>query len=334
MGNSEQAGGAALVMRGEVLPAEIGWRENGLVLPQGLSFEQWSGTGETLSRIDGARQWWIGDWVNYGEARYGEKYAQALGEDAFDYGTLRNAAWVASQIEMSRRRDNLSFGHHQVVAPLEPSEQDEWLDQAIANKWSVHELRRQIRDASREYLPAPEGLFNVIYADPPWRYGREQHTRTDASGGSETHYETLSVEEICGYEFKDGRHISTLAAEDAALFLWATSPLLPNALEVIEAWGFAYKASFVWDKVAHNVGYYNSVRHEFLLIATKGSYLPESKTLLDSVVSIERSEHSRKPERFYEIIEELYPTGSKLELFARREREGWTSIGLEVPVAA
>jgi N6-adenosine-specific RNA methylase IME4 len=117
------------------------------------------------------------------------------------------------------------------------------------------------------------------------------------------------------------------AADNAVLFLWVTSPLLEDSFKVINAWGFKYKSSFVWDKVAHNMGHYNSVRHEFLLIATRGSCTPDVPKLLDSVVSIERTEHSRKPKEFREMIDTLYPVGDRLEMFAREASEGWDVWG-------
>lgn len=115
------------------------------------------------------------------------------------------------------------------------------------------------------------------------------------------------------------------------LFLWTTSPLLPEGLRVAEAWGFKYKAAFVWDKVKHNMGHYNSVRHEFLLICTKGSCTPDVSKLFDSVQSIERTDkHSQKPEEFREIINTIYPHGSRIELFRRGDTpEGWKIWGNE-----
>lgn len=182
-------------------------------------------------------------------------------------------------------------------------------------------------------LPSPPGKFHVLYADPPWPYSREQHTRDAGSGGAESHYATMDLADICAYQFLE-QPLSAILEDDAVLFLWATSPLLPEALEVVDAWDFVYKASFVWDKVKHNVGNYNSVRHELLLVATRGSYLPETKTLIDSVQVIPKSDHSAKPDYFYEIIETLYPSASKIELFARNKREGWTYSGCEVFDAA
>jgi N6-adenosine-specific RNA methylase IME4 len=166
------------------------------------------------------------------------------------------------------------------------------------------------------------GKFSVIYADPPWNYG---NSGLDEYGHAERHYKTMLTNDIC--ELPVGDYTAT----NAVLFLWATSPLLPDALRVIEGWGFEYKTSFVWDKVKHNFGHYNSVRHEFLLVGVKGSYTPESKELHDSVVELERTErHSAKPQYFRELIEGMYPSGSKLELFAREENENWTVWGNQV----
>ena len=139
----------------------------------------------------------------------------------------------------------------------------------------------------------------------------------------------MSIAELCALDIKG------IVEDDAVLFLWVTSPLLAECWPVIEAWGFRYKTSFVWDKVRHNFGHYNSVRHELLLICTRGSCTPDDKTLHDSVVTIERTEkHSEKPEEFRKMIDELYPLGKRIELFARKKVEGWDAYGDEVsPIA-
>ena len=121
-----------------------------------------------------------------------------------------------------------------------------------------------------------------------------------------------------------------MSDDDAVLFLWVTSPLLEECFPVIKAWGFKYKTSFVWDKVGHNYGHYNSVRHELLLVCTRGSCTPDAKELFDSVQSIEKSRnHSEKPERFREIIDTLYASGQKIELFSRQTVPGWKAWGNE-----
>ena len=169
----------------------------------------------------------------------------------------------------------------------------------------------------------PKGKYRVIYADPPWQYGDERSGGNH--GGAVDPYNTMGINEL------KNMPIASLAEDNAVLFLWATAPLLPEALELINAWGFKYKTNFIWDKVKHNMGHYNSVRHELLLIATKGSCTPDNVQLFDSVQSIERTDrHSEKPEEFRKIIETLYTFGNKLEMFARKSVEGWEVFGNEL----
>lgn len=177
-----------------------------------------------------------------------------------------------------------------------------------------------LQDTSGDFAKS-EKRYRVFYADPPWQYCREQHTTKEQETVLGSHYPSMSISELCALPVREK------SLPDAVLFLWATSTLLQDAFDVLDAWGFRYKASMVWDKVKHNVGHYVSVRHEFLLISTRGACTPDVKTLHDSVQSIERTEHSVKPERFREIIDEIYPHGPRIELFARRDAKGWDKWG-------
>ena len=171
-------------------------------------------------------------------------------------------------------------------------------------------------------IPFPTDKYRVIYADPPWNYG---NTMPIGSTNAKDYYPTMPLQKICDLPIKD------MVADDAVLFLWVTSPLLEESFQVIKAWGFKYKSSFIWDKVKHNMGFYNSVRHEFLLICTKGSCVPENKKLFDSVQVIERTEHSKKPEGFRDIIDTIYPNGKRIELFARtKAKDNWEVWGNEL----
>lgn len=172
----------------------------------------------------------------------------------------------------------------------------------------------------KKKVSLPNAQYRVIYADPPWSYG---NTMPDEFREQRDHYSVMSLKEICDLPVK------FICEDNAVLFLWVTSPILEESFQVIKAWGFKYKASFVWDKVKHNMGHYNSVRHEFLLICVRGSCQPDKIKLFDSVQTIERTAHSRKPDKFYEIIETLYPYGKKIELFARSNRNGWDRFGNE-----
>lgn len=185
----------------------------------------------------------------------------------------------------------------------------------------VIKLARELRGATgkKNPPPLPEGKFNVIYADPPWKYNDEL---IEGYGAATHHYPVMAIEELCRLEVP--------SADNSVLFLWVTSPLLEDSFEIVNTWGFQYKTSFVWDKVKHNFGHYNSVRHELLLVCIKGQFPPVAKKLYDSVITEERSaRHSQKPKVVYEIIETLYPNGKYLELFSRTKRDGWKMWGNE-----
>lgn len=166
--------------------------------------------------------------------------------------------------------------------------------------------------------------FRIIYADPAWSYNDKQNT--PQLGGASKHYDTMTIQQLCELP------VNNISEKNSVLFLWVTSPLLEDAFKVVNAWGFKYKTSFIWDKIKHNMGHYNSVRHEILLVCTKGSCVPDNKTLYDSVQSIERNDnHSEKPIEFLNIIDNLYLFGNKLEMFCRKiKKQNWYGWGNEI----
>lgn len=187
-------------------------------------------------------------------------------------------------------------------------------------------LRQMKKDSVSQNIEAlPKDKFGVIYADPPWAYNDKRHGETIGATGAEHHYPTMTLSELKVLD------IPSLCHTDCVLWMWATCPLLEDALELVKAWGFKYKAQFVWDKVGHNMGHYNSVRHELLFVCTRGSMTPENVKLFDSVQTIEKTrKHSEKPEEFRDIINTLYPSSSKIELFRRGDApEGWSVWGNE-----
>ncbi len=176
-------------------------------------------------------------------------------------------------------------------------------------------------DIPRETPDLPENQFNLIYADPPWRY---EFSKTD-SRKIENQYPTMELEDILELP------VSDIAADDCVLFMWATSPKLVKAVSVIEAWGFDYRTSAVWTKPQMGMGYYFRQQHEFLLVAIKGSPgVPEPAFRVRSVMEFPRTEHSAKPKQYYEIIEHMYPQAKRIELFCRSPRKGWSSWGNQV----
>jgi N6-adenosine-specific RNA methylase IME4 len=197
--------------------------------------------------------------------------------------------------------------------------------EAIAQReTTIAKVRRERRAAEvRRAVTLPDAKYRVIYADPPWEYSDKADEGSVQAGGAARHYPSLSIRELCELP------IPSICEDQAVLFLWVTSPLLFESAAVVAAWGFTYKASFVWDKVKHNMGHYNSVRHELLLICTRGRCVPDVLNLFDSVQTIERTTHSTKPEAFRTIIDTLYPYGKRIELFARQRVAGWDAYGQE-----
>jgi hypothetical protein len=123
-----------------------------VVTPVGLTdvmecdFEIWQADGQRLLRVEKMLPWVLGDWINYGEAKWGEKYSQALTDTDYSYSRLTTFSYVCRRIDFSRRRQELSFGHHEVVAPLIPDTQDVWLQRAVSHRWSIRNLIDALAD--------------------------------------------------------------------------------------------------------------------------------------------------------------------------------------------
>ena len=168
--------------------------------------------------------------------------------------------------------------------------------------------------------------YQAIYADPPWDY---QQCRL--SGSAKKHYPTMRIEELCALPVAD------IADRDCALFLWATFPQLPEALRLIQAWGFVYKTvAFVWLKQNrkaltwfYGLGFWTRSNAEICLLATKGHPKRQSAGIHQLVIS-PVEQHSKKPDEVREKIVALMGDVPRIELFARQQTPGWDVWGNEV----
>lgn len=196
-------------------------------------------------------------------------------------------------------------------------------------------------------LPLIHGIeksvrYKVICADPPWSFGDKLPGK---SRGAEKNYRVLDVVDIEFFLKENEIHV----ANHALLFLWRVASQVEEAMKVVEEWGFTPKSEIVWVKTssesAHQeylagrmprlhfgMGRYVRMSHESCIIATrgKGMHLIEDHAVR-SVLFAPTGKHSEKPEAFYDLIDKLVPQGPKLELFARRQRKGWTCLGDELP---
>jgi N6-adenosine-specific RNA methylase IME4 len=210
------------------------------------------------------------------------------------------------------------------IANLAPGEQA-----AVAQKLhdgkakSVHLALRLLKGEAirREPRPLPDGPFRVIVADPPWEYHKRLN---DASKRENFDYPTMAVEEIK----RLGEVIKARAAEDAILWLWTTNAHLPEAFAVARAWGFVHKTVLTWDKERLGMGEWLRGQTEHCIFCVRGRPVVELKEQ-STLIREARGQHSSKPEAFYRLVESLCP-GSKLELFARRKRSGWSSWGSDI----
>ena len=168
--------------------------------------------------------------------------------------------------------------------------------------------------------------FNILYADPPWKYERNK-----VQGAAEHHYPTMSIEQLCALD------VEKITDENCALFLWSTFPFLPEALRLIKAWGFTYKTiAFVWLKQNRKnkdwffgLGFWTRGNAEICLLATKGKPKRKSAKVSQLIIS-PIDKHSKKPDIVREKIVELMGDLPRIELFARQTTPGWEVFGNEV----
>jgi len=294
---------------------------------QELTDEELDHAWEFLGNADSGIMWWIGDLAQYEEGKKNvssEWYDNVEEKTGFKRGTIQQAVFTSKRIDSLIRIKDLGWSKHQIIAGAFdiPSEQAEWLQKAVDNKWSTRTLKNEINKA-KPSVPLPKGKYEVIYADPPWAYNTEQSSKE-----VNEHYPTMELEDICAKPVQD------LAWDNCVLYLWATTGRLDWAFPVLEAWGFKYLTTMVWDKVEHNLGWYCAANHEILIIGGRGNTAPQDIKLansIDSVQIIPRSKiHSRKPQEFRKIIERLYPNKKKIELFAREKNPGWDVWGNEI----
>jgi N6-adenosine-specific RNA methylase IME4 len=183
------------------------------------------------------------------------------------------------------------------------------------------------------------GLYNIIYADPAWKFGSRLANGNDKNGIVNLkqvkigdNYSVMTTKEICDLK------VSEISDKDCALFMWTTDAHLEEAMKVINAWGFKYKTiGFTWLKKEKSgvqscyVGFWTTKCAEICLLATKGNmskYL--KKRNVRQLVEATRGRHSEKPQEVRNRIVEMFGDIPRIELFARQKVEGWDAWGNEV----
>ena len=175
-------------------------------------------------------------------------------------------------------------------------------------------------------IPFPNKKYNIIYADPPWSYKGKMMNSSVTD-----HYSVMTINDICNLPVKK------IANKNCILFMWVTLPKLNEFMKVVNAWGFEYKSTaFVWckknkisDSFFLGLGRWTRANPEICILATKG----KTKRLSQSIRQLQVfpiQEHSKKPNKFRDLIIELVGNLTRIELFAREKTEGWDVWGNEV----
>jgi len=180
--------------------------------------------------------------------------------------------------------------------------------------------------AAWRFAPLVAHSYDLIVVDPPWHFNTWSPAGQTSKSASKQ-YRTMQFAEIMALP------VLELLKPDAIVYLWATGAMMPHALATMEAWGIAYKTSFVWRKVTPSgkvrlgTGRWAQSGHELVLLGTVGKprcYLMPS--IFDGIAR----EHSREPDEFYNIIAKKTPGLRRADVFARERREGWCCWGDEV----
>ena len=185
-------------------------------------------------------------------------------------------------------------------------------------------------------IPFPDKKYRIIYADPPWNFGNRMYSsnKNDHHREIARAYSVMKTVDICSMPVKD------ILMEDCACFMWVADAFIPDAIEVMKAWGFKYKTvAFVWQKKEKSgkqtcyMGQWTMKNCELVLFGTKGrltQYLKSRKVRQLQEAIRERTIHSRKPAVIRDKIVEMFGDLPRIELFARQKIEGWDVWGNEI----
>jgi len=278
-------------------------------------------SGKNYQKLNSAQELGRQYGVSEKTIRNDEQFSRAVDKVASEVGDDAKQAILSGKASVPKERVEQLIDIN-LEAP-------KYIEPILNGSLSIADAVRQIKRADRiekivQKTAEPLdgiGVFPVIYADPPWEYDFP----ISDSRRIENQYPTMSLDVIMSLPVND------IAADDAILFLWATTPFLRKGLLVMQAWGFDYRTSMVWVKPSIGPGQWVRQRHEYLLIGVRGDIpTPKGEDKPDSVIEAPREEHSKKPEIVYDIIERMYPELPKVELFSRRKRENWAAWGNEI----
>jgi len=241
---------------------------------------------------------------NPGDTRLKEHQANELGlsrKQASQFQRLADNKDIVEQVKAEARENDDLPTRSEVL-------------RKIREKDRAKDLSNQREEIKKINLDPLKGSYSVIVIDPPWNYGREYNPQSSRVASP---YPEMTTDEL--------KELSIPSDDDSVLFLWTTHQFIWDAKELLDLWGFTYKATIVWDKQKIGMGVWLRMQCEFCLVGVKGKPYWHNTTYRD-IISEPRRGHSRKPDLFYKMVEEI-TEGKRLDYFSRQNREGWETFG-------
>jgi len=288
------------------------------ILRRQLNDSQIADAGEELEKIYEGRE--------YQERGEGGKFIDRGGHVSTPVGKTRDL--VAKDFGISGRTyDRIKKAREIIKKKEDDGLTKKWKEGKVKAASIVRENKIEERKVEIKNIKQIKGKYNIIYADPPWKYDDE-----GCNGAARDHYVTMDNKKITNLPIQD------FAADDCVLFIWGTYPKLPEVLEVIKAWGFIYKSiGFQWVKLNRSgnghffgLGRWTRGNTEPCFIATRGKPSRISNKISQLIFS-PLTKHSQKPDVVRHKIVELMGDLPRIELFARKKIEGWDVWGDEAP---
>lgn len=246
-----------------------------------------------------------------------QEAAQKLGfnkQQVERFQTLAKNKDIVEQVKQEARANDDLATRTAVLQAVKAKQVEEKKEERIVK------IEKQIEDINAGKLPELQGKFSVVSVDPPWPYEGESEkvTTYDPNGRRVANpYPEMSIEAI--------KSIELPVLDDSIVFLWTTHKFIKDAFDILQAWGFEYKATMVWDKEKIGMGAWFRMQCEFCLVGIKGKPYWENTSYRD-IIREPRREHSRKPDAFFEMVENI-TKGRRLEYFSREKRNNWEVFG-------
>jgi N6-adenosine-specific RNA methylase IME4 len=192
--------------------------------------------------------------------------------------------------------------------------------QEVKREQRFEKIKTQRAAIEQEALTPPTGEYDCIVIDPPWKYEGDSEAYNPEGNRGTVPYPTMTLEEL--------KQIKLPSKKDSILWLWTTNLFMEHSFNLLRAWEYEPKTILTWDKQHFGTGRWLRSQTEHCILATKGKPFWDN-TKHGTLISEKRTQHSKKPKAFYDLVEELCP-GRKLDYFARQKREGWDVYGDEV----